>query len=372
MLGLASDAGRPGGQARERLAAVRPPWSAASSPASAPPVGARRDPSEQDRAVGPPTGASNSSDVPSAPSPEVLRRESVARALEAFGLRKSASRLYCASLSLGPSLPLDIIVNARVRRATGYRGLERLRRLELVVPVTHRPLKIEAIPLARFLDRSATALLDEVALHREMREAAAETLTRSSSLRALRGPVLVAPGDVSRVIQESLELARKEVQLMPVLKGLPTEARARLREGVDAALARGVRVRILVPFERSYLRALPVLSRAAELEPRLEVRLSEPAFFHLYVVDASRAIRFFVRSTMAERPEGPLGVVSEGPSFVQAQDERFRTLWSDAARLESSPREPRSDRRPPRPRGAATVASRQRVAPVLPGIRQIP
>ncbi len=285
----------------------------------------------------PPAGAPGSRTVPpvGGPTPETTRRDSVARALEAFGLRKATSKLYCAALAMGPSLPLEVIVNARVPRATGYRGLERLRRLELVVPVAHRPLRIEAVPLSRLLDRSAVALLDEVALHREMREVAADSLSLPSSPRSPRGPVLIGPAEAARTLRDCLALARRELLMVPVLRGLPTETRAALRDGLDQALARGVHVRILVPNEPTYFRALPAVSRSDPADPHLERRLSEPPFFHLYVVDSVRAIRFFVRSTPTDRPSGTLGVVSDRPTFVQSQEERFRSLWADAPSVEA-------------------------------------
>ncbi len=269
------------------------------------------------------------------PTPESSRRDSVARALEAFGLRKATSKLYCAALAMGPSLPLEVIVNARVPRATGYRGLERLRRLELVVPVAHRPLRIEAVPLSRLLDRSAVALLDEVALHREMREVAADSLSLPSPPRGPRGPVLIGPAEAARALRDSLALARRELLMVPVLRGLPAETRAALRDGLDQAVARGVHVRILVPNEPTYFRALPAVARSDRTDPHLERRLSEPPFFHLYVIDAVRAIRFFVRSTPTDRPSGTLGVVSDRPTFVQSQEERFRSLWADAPSVEA-------------------------------------
>ena len=282
--------------------------------------------------AGSPSARPSSPDV--GPGPEASRRDSVARALEAFGLRRATSKLYCAALAMGPSLPLEVIVNARVPRATGYRGLERLRRLELVVPVAHRPLRIEAVPLSRLLDRSAVALLDEVALHREMREVAAESLSPPDTSHDRRGPVLIGPAEAARTLRDSLALARRELLLIPVLRGLSSETRAALRDGLDQALARGVRVRILVPNEPTYFRTLPAMARADPTDPHLERRLSEPPFFHLYVIDAVRAIRFFVRSTPTDRPSGTLGVVSDRPTFVQSQEERFRTLWADAPSVE--------------------------------------
>lgn len=297
------------------------------------PMSARPDGAGRVRNPGPaPIGTSPASSAGARP-PELAKRDAVARALEAFGLRKSTSRLYCAALAVGPALPLEIIVSARVRRATGYRGLERLRRMELVVPVAHRPLRVEAVPLDRFLNRSAFALLDEVELHREMREVAAEALSRPTSGRSARAPVLIGASDAARVLRESLALARSELWAVPVFRGFPRDARAAIRDGLEAAVARGVRVRALIPYERPYLNALPTVAGAAGPDPRLEVRLSEPAFFHLYVIDSTKVIRFFVRSTPLDRPSGTLGVVSERRSFIQGQEARFRTLWSEAPNL---------------------------------------
>ncbi len=272
--------------------------------------------------------------------------DAVARALEAFGLRRSISRLYCAALVAGRASPLELIVKAQVRRATGYRGLERLRRMELVVPVTHRPLRLEAVPLARFLDRSASALKDEIDLHREIREAAVEELSLPGLVREATAPGLFGAGEVAGVLHHSLAQARKDLLVAPVLRGFSSETRTVLRQALQDALARGVRVRLLAPYESAYQRIFSGSPMGGGTQPHFLVRLSEPAFFHLYVIDSVRAIRFFVRSTPSERPAGSLGLVSERRAFVQAQEQRFRVLWSEAPALEISGTGRRGEPRP--------------------------
>ena len=259
---------------------------------------------------------------------------SVATALEAFGLRRSASRLYCAALSVGPAPPLEIILSAQVRRATGYRALERLRQMELLVPVEDRPLRMEAAPLARFLDRSASALKDELDLHREIREVATETLTHPEPGRGPHAPALFGSDATGSVLLDALAEARDELLIIPVLRGLPAEARAALRQGIGAALERDVHVRLLLPYEPAYLRLLTSLHRPERLGTHLLTRLCEPPFFHLYVIDSTKAIRFFVRTTPSDRPSGTLGLASDRHSFVQSQEQRFRSLWSGAPSLE--------------------------------------
>lgn len=118
--------------------------------------------------------------------------------------------------------------------------------------------------------------------------------------------------------------------VVPVLRGFPNEARTVLRQSLQEALARKVRVRLLMPYEPAYLRVLSGVPTAERSTQYFLVRLSEPAFFHLYVIDSTMAIRFFVRTTLSDRPSGTLGLVSNRRSFVQAQEQRFRALWSEA------------------------------------------
>jgi sugar-specific transcriptional regulator TrmB len=259
---------------------------------------------------------------------------SVATALEAFGLRRATSRLYCAALSVGPAPPLEIILSAQVRRATGYRALERLRKMELVVPVEARPLRVEAAPLSRLLDRSASALEDELDLHREIREVATETLARPDPGPGSRAAVLFGSARTGAVLRSSLAEAQDELLVIPVLRGLPAEARAALLQGIEDALERDVHVRLLLPYEPTYLRLLSSLHRAESPSTHLLTRLCEPPFFHLYVIDSTKAVRFFVRTTPSDRPSGTLGLASDRRSFVQAQEQRFRSLWSEAPALE--------------------------------------
>ena len=272
-------------------------------------------------------------DLSATASPASPTLESVSRALEAFGLRRSTSRLYCAALRAGPALPREIIRSARVSRATGYRGLERLRRTELLLPARDGTPQMEALPLPRFLDRSANALLDEANLHREMREVAADALARDDPMRNSPTSGLIGPGDVGTALRDSLAVARREVLLIPLLRMLPPDSRSVLQGSLQHALHRGVRVRMLIPHQSTYVRMFAGLSPLARADPQLLARVSEPAFFHLYVVDSTRALRFFVRSTVSDHPSRLLGIVSERRPFVQAQEQRFRMLWSESPDL---------------------------------------
>ena len=256
--------------------------------------------------------------------------DSVSRALEAFGLRRSTARVYCAALRVGPAFPREIIRSARVSRATGYRALERLRRMELLAQARNGPPQINALPLARFLDRSANALLDEADLHREMREVAAEALVRADSVRTPSASGLIGSGDVAAILRDGLALARREILLVPLLRMLTLDTREILHDALEDALHRGVRVRLLIPHQSTHVRLLSDLSLRARADAQLLARVSEPAFFHLYVVDSTHAFRFFVRSTVSDLPSRILGIVTERPPFVQAQEQRYQALWSES------------------------------------------
>ena len=184
--------------------------------------------------------------------------------LRDFGLSEYAARAYLALLDLGTTEARDVSALSKVPASKIYHILDQLHEKGLVVILPEFPRKYAPVPFAEFLQR----------IHDE-HEAAARTIRDDhenlTQMFAVvgdvaggdRGSVTLLRGrrNVVERLNETLATAQQDALLL-LSAGQTADPRS-WREAVDAAMARGVRVRVLGDVEGMETRPRPPALPAA-------------------------------------------------------------------------------------------------------------
>lgn len=168
--------------------------------------------------------------------------------LRGFGLSEYAARAYLALLDLGAAEARDVSNLSKVPTSKIYHVLDQLHERGLVEVLPEFPKRYAPVPFDDFLDK-----------RRKDHEEAARTLERERddlvASFAIAGDVRVADRGGLQVVRgranvharlvEAIDAARADVLLL-ASHGMPSRAEV-LRPALDAARARGVALRVLVP-----------------------------------------------------------------------------------------------------------------------------
>lgn len=272
-----------------------------------------------------------------------------------LGLSGREAQLYHSLLKYGPVSARHAIQYSHLDRATGYRVLARLRVRGLIAATGHRPQQFVALEIGRLFERVTSFLRDDLDLHRTVREiyqsellqgrggsAAPRTLVPASepveALPRVRSPTyrLLPRGvDVGRYIVQSFAAAKEEVSALVRPQLVPEPYRSEAAQAIGRAVARGIRVRLVLDYHAPEVEFLAAILRAWDGAPAgLEVRFFAPQFARLYLTDRKVAMRCV--GTPGQLTLGPeIGVVSEDGEFLRAQTARFQTVWRDALPMEN-------------------------------------
>ena len=237
--------------------------------------------------------------------------------LREFGLSEYAARSYLALLDLGTTEARDVSSLSKVPASKIYHILEQLHEKGLVVVLPEFPRKYAPVPFHDFLQR----------IHDEHQSAAQAVARDRHELEAAfavvgdvaggdRGSVTLLRGrrNVLERVAEALDGAREDA-LVLLSTGQTEDARG-WREIAEAAMARGVRVRLLGA------------GPAAEMRPRPTTL--PPATFAL-VVDGRRAFLGHALPDDGHPSEGnDTGLLVEQEGLVALLAALLEAQWSAA------------------------------------------
>lgn len=290
------------------------------------------------------------------PAPTGAGIEPLTLGLVHLGLSPREAQLYHTLLKYGPVSARHAIQYSHLDRATGYRVLARLRVRGLIAATGHRPQQFVALEIGRLFERVTSFLRDDLDLHRMVREVYQAELyqgrTPPSAHRPMVPPPEPLPGalarprvapfrllprsvDVGRYIVQSVTSAKEEIAALIRPQLIPDPYRTEAQQALARAVARGIRVRLVLDYHAAEVEFLAGILRAWEGAPAgLEVRFFAPQFARLYVTDRKVAMRCV--GTPGQVSLGPeIGIVSEDGEFLRAQTARFQTVWRDALPMEN-------------------------------------
>ena len=312
------------------------------------------------------SGAFRLPDVASA-APEgaaPLPTNRVVSSLMWLGLGQNEARMYLGLAREGPSAAREAILASELDRATGYRVLIRLKERGLVTAEGRWPRRFRTVDMRDLWSRIVTLVREEADLHETILSTlpVATAGDESPPEAAVESPAPAARMLTAseRDFQSLLGLvhgAREEILAVLPSRPFPTRQRTALARELGEAVKRGVRVRLVVDHHAADLRLLRSMPRSGESGDDLfQTRFFVPAFLHLYVVDHRSAVRFLGLSAASYR--GPfVGLASESPDWVRAQELRFRSVWEGAGIMDA-----------PAPSGPSPVLAPKAPRPT-PGLR---
>ena len=263
--------------------------------------------------------------MPSAPSAThvPITADRIAR-LRDFGLSEYAARAYLALLDLGTTEARDVSALSKVPASKIYHILDQLHEKGLVVILPEFPRKYAPVPFTDFLQRIEDEHASAVQSIRTQREMLTHMFAVLGDVAGGdRGSVTLLRGrrNVLERFSETLAAATGDALIL-LTAGQAANPRA-WREPVDAALARGVRVRVLGADGPGEGRA-----RSASL----------PAAAYALVVDARRALVGHALPDdghLAEGNDTALAVDQEG--IVALLAALLEAQWADAPAARAVP-----------------------------------
>jgi Sugar-specific transcriptional regulator TrmB len=271
------------------------------------------------------------------------------RSLLPFGLSSREARLYLALLQSGPVGAGEASKQSGLHRATGYRVLARLLARGLVKGDGRWPQRFHGAPAQVLCDRMAWFLQDEIELRKwsvgmypqaaaapvqpkrdgrvDRRLPASGELTESNSSSRAR---MVSWGSVSSSVPLSgLRAAKRSVDAFLRPGTIPPPVRNALATALADASSQGVAIRLVLDHAVADQRFVDRLwGDPKSRSLGLDVRRYTPLAGHLYVVDGRMALRFPTLSCLVRGTD--IGLASQDPEFVQAQVDRFESVWVDA------------------------------------------
>ncbi len=247
--------------------------------------------------------------------------------LKDFGLNSYEAKLWTALLSRGVATAGELSDIANVPRSRSYDVLESLERKGFVIMKLGKPIKYIAVPPAEVLERVKKSIQEDadkqVGLLDTIRKS--EVLDELSTLHK-QGIELVEPSDLTGAIKgrnnlynhiaSAIKNAEKSVSIMTTIPGLARKSEA-LKNALQKAKEKGVRIRILSPAPVSQAKALSSIAQVKQTDV-------VPARF--CVVD-SKQITFMALDDVDIHPNYDFGVWVNAPTFAKSFENIFNMIW---------------------------------------------
>ncbi len=248
-----------------------------------------------------------------------------------FSLNLYEVRLWTALLSRGVSTAGELSDIANVPRSRSYDVLESLEKKGFVVQKFGKPIKYMAVPPEEVIDR----------VKKHMKRVAEEKIARldrvregeiMDELRQLhnQGIELIDPTDLSGSLKgrhnlyNHLDLmiknAKESVTIMTTSQGLLRKLEG-LRNSLEKARKRGVKIRIAAPIDESAKKMLSNIGELAEIR-----HTNRPARF---VIVDGQELTFMVTDDKDVHPSYDVGVWVKTPLFASALQHMFDIAWEN-------------------------------------------
>jgi sugar-specific transcriptional regulator TrmB len=250
--------------------------------------------------------------------------------LKDFGLNSYESKLWAALLSRGISTAGELSDIANVPRSRSYDVLESLERKGFIIMKLGKPIRYIAVPPAEVLERMKKKVISEsenkTKLLNELRES--EVLEELNVLHT-QGIELVEPTDLTGIlkgrtnlyshIEAMIKNAEHSIVILTTEEGLTRKA-DNMKNSLQKAKAKGVKIRIAAPITKKSLAAAKKLSSLAQ------IRHAEVIKARFCIIDGKELI-FTLLDDKETHPSYDVGVWVNSKFFAKAQEDSFSVLW---------------------------------------------
>jgi len=257
-----------------------------------------------------------------------VRISEATEALERLGLTRYEATVFLNLARSGAATAGEVARACGVNRVQTYRALESLGARGLVEVTLDRPRRYAARAIDEAFDMILGEKRSEIEWIEATRKRIVEAWSRLSGRQgeppSVRLQVIKGRAQIYRALLRLLKGARREVLAFTTTKGIQRSYRAGINEALLAAMARGVRPRLIADINASN-RAL--MARVAEHVPLRHVDGQRARFI---LVDRESIIAFLIQDERRIRGEAETALWTNSPDFVRAHLEFFDTAWAAA------------------------------------------
>ncbi|MBD3304709.1 hypothetical protein GF343_06230 [Candidatus Woesearchaeota archaeon] len=250
--------------------------------------------------------------------------------LKDFGLNSYEAKLWTALLSRGVATAGELSDIANVPRSRSYDVLESLEKKGFVVMKLGKPIKYIAVPPSEVIERVKKSILDDA----EKQSKILEDLGNSEVLDELtdlhkKGINHVDPADLTGAVKGSTNLyshlgsavknAEKSVLILTTGAGLARKS-ILLKNALNKAKAKGVKIRIAAPITKNNKSAQKALSACGQVKKVDSVKA------RFCVIDG-RSVVLMAMDDSKTHKNYDFGVWVNTEFFAKAFENIFNMLW---------------------------------------------
>lgn len=251
--------------------------------------------------------------------------------LKDFGLNSYEAKLWTALLSRGTATAGELSDIANVPRSRSYDVLESLERKGFVIMKLGKPIKYIAVPPSAVLEKVKKTVLEDADKQAEILEKLRNTEVFSElSVLHKQGVDTVDPMDLSGVIKgrgniysylnSLIKNAKKSVDIMTTDTGFVNKAQA-LKNSLNKAKEKGVKVKILAPITKINKQALTVLLKYAVIKNNTD-------FTSRFVVIDNKNVVLMALDDKTTHPNYDFGVWVQTDFFAKSFLNIFNKFWN--------------------------------------------
>ncbi len=250
--------------------------------------------------------------------------------LKDFGLNSYEAKLWTALLSRGVATAGELSDIANVPRSRSYDVLESLEKKGFVIMKLGKPIKYIAVPPVEVLERVKKVVQDDAEKQSQLLDNLkdSEILTELNTIHTT-GLELVDPMDITGAVKgrgnlyshlsAAIKNAEKSVLILATEKTLLLKEEA-LKNALNKAKAKGVRIRIAAPLTKTNKDAAASLSKYGQIKHVDDVKA------RFCVID-SKAVTLMALDESANQ-NNDFGVWVNTEFFAKAFENIFNMLWA--------------------------------------------
>jgi len=257
----------------------------------------------------------------------IVKEEFLSKLRRYFVLNLYEVKIWTALLSRGVATAGELSDIANVPRSRSYDVLESLERKGFVIMKLGKPIKYIAVPPAEVLERVKKAVKDDADKQVELIDGLrkSEVLGELNTLHK-QGIELVEPSELTGAVRgrgnlynhlaSTIKSAEKTVSIMTTEPGLARKTEA-LKNALQKAKDKGVRIRILAPTKNAQTKALSSIAQMKHIDV---------ATARFCVVDGKQ-VTFMVLDDADIHPNYDFGVWVNAANFAKSFDNLFNLIW---------------------------------------------
>ncbi|MBN1645073.1 TrmB family transcriptional regulator [Candidatus Woesearchaeota archaeon] len=248
-----------------------------------------------------------------------------------FGLNSYEAKLWTALLSRGTATAGELSDIANVPRSRSYDVLESLERKGFVIMRLGKPIKYIAVSPAEVLERVKKFVLDDADRQSKTLEKLRKTevFTELNALHK-QGVDTVDPMDLSGVIKgrgniysylnSLFKNSKNSIIIMTTDTGFAKKAES-LKNSLNKAKERGVKIKILAPISKTNKSAVNVLSKCASIKNNTD-------FTARFCVIDNKNVIFMALDDKTAHPNYDFGVWVKTDFFASSFINIFNKFWT--------------------------------------------